>query len=85
MANEYPARWLSATLAGKGVLMTYKLMIEQKPVFLHATVTGRNSKKNVASYLEEILHECLVRKCFRVLIEERLEGPRLGTRHYSAS
>ena len=58
--------------------MTYKLMIEQKPVFLHATVTGRNSKENVASYLEEILHECLVRKCFRVLIEERLEGPRLG-------
>ena len=59
--------------------MTYNLMIEQKPVFLHATVTGRNSKENVIGYLEEILHECLVRNCFRVLIEERLEGPRLGT------
>jgi len=59
--------------------MTYKLMIEQKPVFLHATVTGWNSRENVIGYLEEILHECIARKCCRVLIEERLEGPRLGT------
>jgi hypothetical protein len=57
LANEYPARWLQATLSGKGVLMTYKLIIEQNPVFLHATVTGRNSKENVAGYLEKILHD----------------------------
>jgi hypothetical protein len=29
-------------------------------------------------YLEEIRRECTVQGCFRVLIEERLEGPRLG-------
>lgn len=31
------------------------------------------------SYLADILHECMTRECFRVLIEERLEGPRLNT------
>jgi hypothetical protein len=59
--------------------MTYQLTIEQKPTFLHATVTGQNSRATVMQYLKEILDECRARNCFRVLIEERLEGPRLGT------
>ena len=59
--------------------MSYKLSITQKPTYLHAVVTGLNSKENVMSYLEEIRRECIARKCFRVLIEERLAGPRLGT------
>ena len=58
--------------------MTYELTIDQKPTYLHAIVTGRNSRENVARYLEEILQACIARRCFRVLIEERLEGPRLG-------
>ncbi len=59
--------------------MTYKLTIREKPGYLHAIVTGRNSKQNVMRYLDEILDECACLNCFRVLIEERLEGPRLGT------
>ena len=59
--------------------MTYELTLDQKPTYLHAIVTGRNSRENVLRYLEEILQECRARRCFRVLIEERLEGPRLGT------
>lgn len=59
--------------------MTYKLTIDQKPTYLHVIVTGRNSRENVVRYLEEILRECTARSCFRVLIEERLDGPRLGT------
>ena len=59
--------------------MTYKLTFDQKPAYLHATVTGLNTKENVAQYLDEIQRECKERNCFRVLIEERLEGPRLGT------
>jgi hypothetical protein len=59
--------------------MSYKLTITQKPTYLHAIVTGTNTKENVARYLEEIRRECTVRNCFRVLIEERLEGPRLST------
>lgn len=59
--------------------MTYELTIDQKPTYLHAIVTGRNSRENVARYLKAILRECKARRCFRVLIEEHLEGPRLGT------
>ena len=62
-----------------GSSMTYKLTFHQKPTYLHTIVTGQNSKENVARYLEEILKECKARGCFRVLIEERLKGPRLGT------
>jgi hypothetical protein len=59
--------------------MTYRLTITEKPTYLHAVVTGENTKENVAAYLEEVLRECGTRGCFRILIEERLEGPRLGT------
>ena len=57
---------------------SYKLTIIQKPTFLHAIITGLNTKENVMSYLEEIRRECTVRGSSRVLIEERLEGPRLS-------
>jgi hypothetical protein len=59
--------------------MFYTLTIDQKPGYLHAVVTGRNCKEAVIGYVEEILRECKVRDCFSVLIEERLEGPRLET------
>jgi hypothetical protein len=57
--------------------MTYKLTIDQKPAYLHAIVTGQNNRENVRRYFEDIIRECITRNCFRVLIEERLEGPRL--------
>ena len=59
--------------------MSYKLMITQKHKYLHAVVTGENNKENVERYLEELRLECIARNCSRVLIEERLDGPRLGT------
>ena len=59
--------------------MPYKLTIIQKPTYLHAIVTGLNSRETVERYLQEILRECTVRGFFRLLIEERLEGPRLST------
>jgi len=59
--------------------MSYELTIAQKLAYLHAIVTGQNTKENVAAYLEEIGNECTSRGCRRVLIEERLEGPRLRT------
>ncbi|MHA1940033.1 MAG: hypothetical protein ACW97O_17665 [Candidatus Thorarchaeota archaeon] len=59
--------------------MTYNLTIDKKPNYLHAIVTGQNCRENVARYLEEVLRECEDSNCFRVLIEERLEGPRLKT------
>jgi hypothetical protein len=59
--------------------MSYKVTFDQKTGYLHAVVTGTNSKENVVRYLADILHECVARDCFHVLIEERLEGPRMGT------
>ena len=59
--------------------MTYQLKIEPKFDYLHVVVTGQNSKENVAAYLAELRGECIARGCFRVLIEEHLEGPRLRT------
>lgn len=59
--------------------MTYKLTLEQKPGYLHAVVTGENTSDNVRRYMDELMRECAARRCLRVLVEERLEGPRLGT------
>lgn len=58
--------------------MSFDVTFEHKPGYLHALVTGANSADAVMSYLAMIHRECLERRCFRVLIEERLEGPRLG-------
>jgi hypothetical protein len=57
--------------------MTYEIRIEQTRNYLHATVTGTNCKENVTGYMADIRRECEQCDCFRVLIEERLEGPRL--------
>ena len=58
--------------------MAYALQIIEKPTYLHFIVTGQNSKDTILGYVEEIHHECTVRNCFRVLIEEHLSGPRLS-------
>jgi len=58
--------------------MTYKLNVTKKSTYLHVIVTGHLSKENVVRYFEEIHRECTARDCFRILIEERLEGPRLS-------
>ena len=58
--------------------MSYTLTIHQKPTYLHAIVTGFNSRETVQRYLQELRTECIARGCFRLLLEEHLEGPRLG-------
>jgi hypothetical protein len=57
----------------------FSLEFHQKATYLHAVVTGKNSKENVLNYLKEVLRECASRNYSKVLIEERLGGPRLGT------
>ena len=59
---------------------SYTLTLAEESNYLHATVTGKNSEQAVRGYLSELLRECLARGCTRVLIEEHLEGRRLGTR-----
>jgi hypothetical protein len=57
--------------------VSYQLRLSETPHFLHAVVTGENSRASVAGYFEEVLAACEARACTRVLIEERLSGPRL--------
>jgi len=61
------------------VAVSYELTFTEKPTYLHVVVVGQNSRETVAAYMEEVMRECGARHCQRVLIEERLEGPRLGT------
>lgn len=58
--------------------MSYALTVSKKHNYLHAKVQGQNSEENVKRYLEEVVQECKDAKCRRLLIEEQLEGPRLG-------
>jgi len=57
--------------------MSYKISYEQESDYLHVAVSGENSKENVTAYLAEMREECRRRDCFRVLLEEKLEGDRL--------
>jgi hypothetical protein len=57
--------------------MPYEIAFSDKSGYIHALVTGDNSRESVVNYMEEVLRECKDKDCFRVLIEERLEGPRL--------
>src|SRR5436190_19799479 len=56
--------------------MSYQLTVTEKKNYLHAIVTGQNTREDVMGYLEEVLRECVSRNYSRVLIEERLDGPR---------
>ncbi len=59
--------------------MAYQLTVTEKPRYLHAVVTGDNTVESVRGYLQELLRECEARRCFTVLIEEKLSGRRLET------
>jgi hypothetical protein len=58
--------------------MELTLTYTKKSTYLHAVVTGENSAENVRSYLKQVQQECKTQRCLRVLIEEKLVGPRLG-------
>jgi hypothetical protein len=55
----------------------YRLTYLAHPTYLHVTVTGENSVPNVTRYLEEMHREAVTRGAKRLLIEDRLVGPRL--------
>jgi len=58
--------------------MGFTVTFTRKPTYLHAVITGENNAENVRNYLKQIQQECRTRNCLRVLVDERLEGPRLG-------
>jgi hypothetical protein len=54
--------------------MAYALTLQSRPGFLHARVTGTNSKETVRGYTQEIHDACVQRNARAVLIEENLDG-----------
>ena len=58
--------------------MAFHVAFERCPTYIHATVTGDNTRESVLGYMETMRNECQKQDCFRVLIEEDLEGQRLG-------
>ncbi|MGA9116077.1 MAG: hypothetical protein WB626_04820 [Bacteroidota bacterium] len=59
--------------------MAYAVSFERKPGYMHAVITGRNSAETITGYIQDLIRECTAQSCNRLLVEERLEGPRLGT------
>src|SRR4030095_15213658 len=58
--------------------MAFALKFSEKARYLHAVVTGDNTKDDVVGYLHALMHECRLRGTTRLLIEKRLAVPRLG-------
>ena len=57
--------------------MPYQLDVEKRGNFLYAMVTGTNNAETVLSYMDEVKERCDAEDCYKVLIDERLEGPRM--------
>lgn len=58
--------------------MNCEVTCQQHEDYIHAMVTGKNTPEAVVQYMQDIQNECERRDCYRVLIEEKLTGPRLG-------
>ncbi len=58
--------------------MDYQFSTEPKDGYLHVRVQGENRPSTVRRYLDDLLEACLREHCPNVLLEEDLEGPRLG-------
>jgi hypothetical protein len=58
--------------------MAHHLKVLEKPGYLHFIATGDNIPEDILGYLKEGLALCEGLKVKRILVEERLEGSRLG-------
>jgi len=60
----------------------YDLHFESRPGFMHITVAGVRSPETFAQYTAEIIGGCELKGCDRILIEDRLVGPRMSPLDY---
>jgi hypothetical protein len=59
--------------------MAYEMEVVHEDDYLHVRVTGDNTPKDVAGYLEQIRTACAEHGFSKVLIEENLAGPPFRT------
>src|SRR5688572_32249332 len=58
--------------------MKHTLRVDPKGSYLHCIVEGKNGRETVLAYFAEIREQCRIRDRYRVLVEERLTGPRFS-------
>ena len=56
----------------------YRLNLEERPAYLHATVVGERTPENALRYLDEVYAACVRTGLSNVLLEMRFSGPSLG-------
>jgi len=57
--------------------MAYSINFDQRGKYLYARIVGKNTRKVILSYIQDIISKCIEIDCPNVLIHECLEGPRL--------
>jgi len=57
--------------------MSYKVTYDRRLTYIHALVTGTNTAATISQYVSDLRDECDKQDCYRVLVEEKLDGPRL--------
>lgn len=58
--------------------MAYQLTVLEKPSYLHFIITGDATVEDALGYMAEGVEICKAKNCFRVLVEDRLEGEPMG-------
>jgi hypothetical protein len=56
----------------------YSLQVVEKKGYLHARIGGENTPEVTRRYVLEVIDACRKAKCRALLLEENLEGPRMG-------
>ena len=56
----------------------YSLRFEMKKGYLHFRIGGENTPETTRSYVVDVIDICRKQKCRAILLEENLEGPRMG-------
>ena len=59
--------------------MSYDLVIEEKPLYLHARVSGTHNEQNAHRFLVDVHEAWVERNCSAVLLEMNFSGPSLST------
>ncbi len=59
--------------------MSYQIVIDERPDYLHARVSGERSPQNLLRCLEESFTACLASGRAKVLLEMHFSGPSLSS------
>ena len=59
--------------------MSYEIAFDRRATYLYARIAGTNTPTAILAYMQDIVAKCTEIDCFRVLIHECLDGPRLAT------